>query len=69
MTDSDDNFRAIIEKVDPTHTSIIINKYNIVAMTQNKGDMRGTLTKCFREVVENTQMHVKNITKLTDLKS
>ena len=28
-----DNLRAIAEKVDPTHTSIAINKHDIVVMT------------------------------------
>ena len=28
-----DNLRAIVEKVEPTHTSVIINKHNILMMT------------------------------------
>ena len=27
------NFRAVVEKVDQTHTSVIINKHNIITMT------------------------------------
>ena len=31
--DCSENLRAITEKIDPTHTSIVINKHDIVAMT------------------------------------
>ena len=31
--DCSENLRAIVEKVDPTHTSIVINEHDIVAMT------------------------------------
>ena len=31
--DCSDNLRAIAKKVDPSHTSIVINKHDIVAMT------------------------------------
>ena len=31
--DCSDNLRAFAEKIDPTHTSIVINKYDVVAMT------------------------------------
>ena len=40
--DCSDNLKAITQKVDPTHTSIVINKHNIVAMTSNGGSTRGT---------------------------
>ena len=31
--DCSDYLKTIIEKVDPTHTSIVINEHDIVAMT------------------------------------
>ena len=31
--DYSDNLRVVVEKVDLTHTSVIINKHNIVTMT------------------------------------
>ena len=40
--DCSDNLRAIVEKVDPTHTSLIINKHNIVTITQNRRGKRET---------------------------
>ena len=30
--DCSDNFRIVVEKVDPTHLSVIISKHNIVRM-------------------------------------
>ena len=37
-----DNLKAIVEKVDPTHMSVVIKKHDIVVMAQNRGDTRGT---------------------------
>ena len=37
-----DNLRVVVEKVDPTHPNIIINKHNIVTMTSKGGGTRGT---------------------------
>ena len=37
-----DNLREIIEKVDTTHTSVVINKHNILVTTRDNGDMRET---------------------------
>ena len=33
--DCNDNLKAIAYKVDPIHTGIVINKHNIIVMTQN----------------------------------
>ena len=33
VSDCSENLRAIVEKVDPTHTTVVINKHDIVAMT------------------------------------
>ena len=33
LCDYSDNLRVVAEKVDPTHTSVIINKHNIVMMS------------------------------------
>ena len=35
--DCSDNLRAVVEKIDPTNTSIIINKHNIITMTEIEG--------------------------------
>ena len=40
--DRSDNLKVIAEEVDSTHTSVVINKYYIVAMTPERGGMRGT---------------------------
>ena len=37
VRDCRDNLNAIIEKADPTYTSVVIKKHDIVAMTQNRG--------------------------------
>ena len=42
LSDCSDYLRAVAEKVDATHTSVIINKHNMVTMTWNRGGMRGT---------------------------
>ena len=33
VDDCSDNLKAVTEKVDPTHTSVIINKHNILTLT------------------------------------
>ena len=33
LDDCSDNLRAVIEKIYPTHMSVIINKHNIIKMT------------------------------------
>ena len=33
VCDSSENLRVVAKKVDPTHTSVIIKKHNIVTMT------------------------------------
>ena len=33
VSDCSNNLRAVAKKVDPTHTSLIINKHNMVTMT------------------------------------
>ena len=35
--DHSDNLKAIVEKADPTYTSIVINKHDVVAMAPNRG--------------------------------
>ena len=42
VSDCSENLRAIVEKVDPTHTTVVINKHDIVAMTGNSGGTKGT---------------------------
>ena len=42
MGDRSDNFRVIAKKVDPTHSSVAINKQDIIAMTRNGEGTRGT---------------------------
>ena len=37
-----ENLKVVAKKVDPTHTSIVINKHDIVAVTRNRGGTRGT---------------------------
>ena len=39
--DRSDNLSVVAERLDPIHTSVIINKHDIIMMTQNKGGMRG----------------------------
>ena len=39
-----DNLRVIANKIEPTRTSIVINKHDIVAMTQNGGVQEGPQT-------------------------
>ena len=55
VDDHRDNLRAISQKVDPTHMSVVTNKQDILAMTRNKGHPRGTpnitmkkLKRCIR---------------------
>ena len=40
--DRSDNVRVIVDKVDPTCIGVIINKHDIVEITQNSGGTRGT---------------------------
>ena len=42
VDDCSDNLRPIAEKVDPTHTSIVNKKHDIMAMIWNRGAIRGT---------------------------
>ena len=39
--DYSDNLKVITKQVDPTHTSGVIKKHDIIAMTQNRGGTRG----------------------------
>ena len=66
--DRSDNLRVVVEKVDPTHMSVIINKHDILAVTRNRGGTRGTLTNRDRVVGENTRSRVKIKSKLTNFK-
>ena len=37
LGDRSDNLRVVVEKVDPIHMNIVINKHDIVAIARNKG--------------------------------
>ena len=38
-----ENLKPIVEKIEPTHRGVVMNKYDIVVMTRNTGGRKGTL--------------------------